>query len=215
MKFKIVVIVALSIFLLTCAKERKKKPVDDSNQSNNAITSIIHEGSYTVNVDSSIIKWTGKEITTDSHYGTLGLKQGAVEVSSAGIVRGNIVVDMNSIQCLDMTGRGKTKLEGHLRSDDFFGVQSYPEAALSFTSLSAETSGKIHYTGDLTIKNITHPITFSGLIRQLGNSYSATIHFSFDRTLYDVKYGSGKYFKNLGDKLILDDIDIVAEIAAY
>ena len=214
MKFKIFVIAALSIYLLSCAKERKK-PAEDSNQSNNAITSIIREGSYTVDVDSSTVKWTGKEITTNSHYGTLDLKRGAVEVSSAGIVSGNVVVDMNSIQCLDMSGRGKTKLEGHLRSDDFFGVQSYPEAALSFTSLSAEMSGKIHYTGDLTIKNITHPITFSGLIHQSENSYSATIHLSFDRTLYDVKYRSGKYFENLGDKLILDDIDIVVEIAAY
>ena len=214
MKIKFVVIAALSIFLLSCAKERKK-PAEVSNQSNNDITAIIREGSYTVNIDSSIVKWTGKEITTDSHYGTLGLKQGAVEVSSAGIVRGNVVVDMNSIQCLDMSGRGKTKLEGHLRSDDFFGVQSFPEAALSFTSLSAETSGEIHFTGDLTIKNITHPITFSGLIHQSGNNYSATINFSFDRTLYDVKYRSGKYFKDLGDKLILDDIDIVAEISVY
>ena len=143
------------------------------------------------------------------------MKQGAVEVSTAGIVSGNVVVDMNSIQCLDMSGRGKTKLEGHLRSDDFFGVQSYPEAALNFTSLSAETSGKLHFTGDLTIKNITHPITFSGLIHQSGNNYSATINFSFDRTLYDVKYRSGKYFKDLGDKLILDDIDISAKIAVY
>ena len=214
MKFKIVVIAALSIFLLSCAKERKK-PAECSNQSNNDITAIIREGSYTVNIDSSIVKWTGKEITTDSHYGTLGLKQGAVEVSTAGIVSGNVVVDMNSIQCLDMSGRGKTKLEGHLRSDDFFGVQSYPEAALNFTSLSAETSGKLHFTGDLTIKNITHPITFSGLIHQSGNNYSATINFSFDRTLYDVKYRSGKYFKDLGDKLILDDIDISAKIAVY
>jgi len=214
MKFKLAVITGLSIFILCCAKE-KKKTLEYSNHSNNATIPIIREGNYTVNVDSSTIKWTGKEITTDSHYGTLGLKQGAVEVSTAGIVSGNVVVDMNSIQCLDMTGRGKTKLEGHLRSDDFFGVQSYPEAALRFASLSAETSGKIHFTGDLTIKNITHPITFSGLIHQSGNNYSATINFSFDRTLYDVKYRSGKYFKDLGDKLILDDIDISAKIAVY
>ena len=119
---------------------------------------------------------------------------------------------MNSINCLDMLGRGKNRLEGHLRSDDFFDVNSYPEANLNFTSWMVNDLGKILYKGDLTIKNITHPITFSGLIHQSGNNYSATINFSFDRTLYDVKFRSGKYFQDLGDKLILDNIDIEAEI---
>ena len=72
--------------------------------------------------------------------------------------------------------------------------------------------GKILYKGDLTIKNITHPITFSGSVKKNDIGYRSTINLSFDRTLYEIKFRSGKYFQDLGDKLILDNIDIEAEI---
>ena len=213
MNIKLLIIFIFTILLTGCANN--KESATDNQQIKTTKTSKINKGDYIVNKDLSTIKWTGKEITTKSHYGILDLKEGSIYVNNDGIISGNVVIDMNSINCLDMSGRGKNRLEGHLRSDDFFGVNSYPEANLSFTSWSVNNLGKILYKGDLTIKNITHPITFSGLVKNIDIGYRSTIDLSFDRTLYEIKFRSGKYFQNLGDKLILDNIDISAEIVTY
>ena len=213
MNIKLLIIFILTILLTGCANN--KESATDNQQIKTTKTSNINKGDYIVNKDLSTIKWTGKEITTKSHYGILDLKEGSIYVNNDGIISGKVVIDMNSINCLDMSGRGKNRLEGHLRSDDFFGVNSYPEANLSFTSWSVNSLGKILYKGDLTIKNITHPTTFSGSVKKIDIGYRSTINLSFDRTLYEIKFRSGKYFQNLGDKLILDNIDISAEIVTY
>ena len=213
MNIKLLIIFIFTILLTGCANN--KESATDNQQIKTTKTSKINKGDYIVNKDLSTIKWTGKEITTKSHYGILDLKEGSIYVNNDGIISGNVVIDMNSINCLDMSGRGKNRLEGHLRSDDFFGVNSYPEANLIFTSWSVNNLGKILYKGDLTIKNITHPITFSGSVKKIDIGYRSTINLSFDRTLYEIKFRSGKYFQNLGDKLILDNIDIRAEIVTY
>ena len=213
MNIKLLIIFIFTILLTGCANN--KESATDNQQIKTTKTSKINKGDYIVNKDLSTIKWTGKEITTKSHYGILDLKEGSIYVNNDGIISGKVVIDMNSINCLDMSGRGKNRLEGHLRSDDFFGVNSYPEANLIFTSWSVNNLGKILYKGDLTIKNITHPITFSGSVKKIDIGYRSTINLSFDRTLYEIKFRSGKYFQNLGDKLILDNIDITAEIVTY
>ena len=213
MNIKLLIIFIFTILLTGCANN--KESATDNQQIKTTKISKINKGDYIVNKDLSTIKWTGKEITTKSHYGILDLKEGSIYVNNDGIISGKVVIDMNSINCLDMSGRGKNKLEGHLRSDDFFGVNSYPEANLIFTSWSVNNIGKILYKGDLTIKNITHPITFSGSVKKIDIGYRSTINLSFDRTLYEIKFRSGKYFQNLGDKLILDNIDISAEIVTY
>ena len=213
MNIKLLIIFIFTILLTGCANN--KESATDNQQIKTTKTSNINKGDYIVNKDLSTIKWTGKEITTKSHYGILDLKEGSIYVNNDGIISGKVVIDMNSINCLDMSGRGKNRLEGHLRSDDFFGVNSYPEANLIFTSWSVNNIGKILYKGDLTIKNITHPITFSGSVKKIDIGYRSTINLSFDRTLYEIKFRSGKYFQNLGDKLILDNIDISAEIVTY
>ena len=213
MNIKLLIIFIFTILLTGCANN--KESATDNQQIKTTKTPKINKGDYIVNKDLSTIKWTGKEITTKSHYGILDLKEGSIYVNNDGIISAKVVIDMNSINCLDMSGRGKNKLEGHLRSDDFFGVNSYPEANLIFTSWSVNNLGKILYKGDLTIKNITHPITFSGSVKKIDIGYRSTINLSFDRTLYEIKFRSGKYFQNLGDKLILDNIDIRAEIVTY
>ena len=59
--------------------------------------------------------------------------------------------------------------------------------------------------GELTIKGITHPINFSITLNSENN---ATAMLVFDRSKYDVRFRSGSFFDELGDKLILDDIKL-------
>ncbi|MBT5781983.1 MAG: YceI family protein [Candidatus Marinimicrobia bacterium] len=58
------------------------------------------------------------------------------------------------------------------------------------------------------MKGITHPISFYSKIQKNNEILLAKSKITFDRSLYNVKFGSGKFFQNLGNKLIYDDIEV-------
>lgn len=158
----------------------------------------------TAKTSESEITWTGKKIG-GQHHGTIALKSGSLNVEDNAIVGGLFVVDMTTIKNLDLESQDMNqKLVGHLKSDDFFGVEKHQEATLKITGHSPMENGKTTVTGDLTIKGITHPITFD--VRQNGKTYTADINV--DRAKYDVRYGSDSFFDNLGNKAI-DDIFVL------
>lgn len=154
-----------------------------------------------LNTEQSQIKWLGKKIG-GQHEGTIRVKGGFIESKEDRIVAGNFVVDMTTITCTDLKDEGyNQKLVGHLKSDDFFGVSSIPTAVFTVTETSPFVGGKSTVTGDITIKGKTERITFP--VVQKGNEYTAKI--DIDRSKFDVRYGSGSFFDNLGDKAI-DDV---------
>lgn len=154
-----------------------------------------------VNTEKSSVEWVGKKIG-GQHVGNIQLKSGALELNDHQIVSGHFVIDMNTMTNTDLTDEGyKQKLIGHLKSDDFFGVDKYPTAHFKVTQTTAFKDGKATVTGDLTIKGKTQPITFD--VTHSGEAYVAKI--KIDRSKYDVRYGSNSFFDNLGDKAI-DDI---------
>jgi polyisoprenoid-binding protein YceI len=154
-----------------------------------------------VNASKSELLWTAKKVTGE-HHGKINLKEGIVSLKNNSIVSGKFVIDMSTIEDLDLpAGEWHDKLIGHLKSDDFFGVQTYPEAILVLTGSTPFENGKAMVKGNLTIKGITNQIEFEAT--KLDNDYTALI--TVDRTLYNVRYGSGKFFENLGDKTIYDD----------
>ena len=161
-----------------------------------------------LNNTNSTIKWTGKEITTKTHYGSLKFKEGKINMKDDNIINGMFVVDMKSINCQDLTGKSKNYLESHLKSEDFFWVDSYPEAALTIKSSRLSKNGNYLADGDITIKGITQPVSFE--ISFKNNKAKAKL--TFDRTKHNVTYRSGNFFQNLGDKLIYDDIEIEAQL---
>ena len=111
---------------------------------------------------------------------------------------------MTTLSCDDLTAdSGKANLEGHLKSDDFFSVEKFNTATLTISSVENNNA-----TGVLTIKDISHPIDF--MLVKTKEGYKADL--VFDRTKYNVKYASGNFFKNLGDKLILDEIELSAQL---
>lgn len=161
-----------------------------------------------INVAKSGIEWTGKKVT-GQHNGTINLQSGALVFKGKVLKGGTFVVDMTSINTTDLSGKGKESLDGHLKADDFFGVEKHKTANLVFTNISGKGKGLYTVTADLTIKGITKPITFDITVK--GNT--ATTSLKVDRTKYDIKYGSGSFFSDLGDKTINDEFELKVNLA--
>ncbi len=156
-----------------------------------------------VDVQASEVTWTGEKVT-GSHNGTIQLESGYLMMEDEKIVGGEFVMDMSTITVTDLSGESKGKLEGHLKSDDFFGVENHPTSKLVITSAASKGNGVYGIVGDLTIKNETHPITFDLKV----NEDSASTQLTIDRSKYNVRYGSGSFFDNLGDKTIYDNFEL-------
>lgn len=159
-----------------------------------------------IDIKESQVTWIGKKMTGE-HSGTIQLKDGFFLMENEDLVGGEFTIDMNSIEVTDLSGEDKTNLEGHLKSDDFFGTEVYPLSNMVFKSITKK--GDVYQiTANLTIKEITHPITFD-LKMDKG---SASAKFQIDRAKYNVRYGSGSFFSNLGDKTIYDKFDVAVTL---
>ncbi|MCB0391847.1 MAG: YceI family protein [Bdellovibrionales bacterium] len=154
----------------------------------------------------SVINWKGKKVTGE-HVGTVKVKSGNFDLKKQ---KATVVVDMTSIDVTDLKGEWKGKLMNHLRSDDFFSVDKHKEAKLVLDKMINAGKDKYNVSGKLTIKGKTQPVKFE--VVEKSGTYEGEL--TFDRTKFDVKYKSGKFFENLGDKLIYDDVKLNFKIAA-
>ena len=169
---------------------------------------------YKLDTAKSRIEWVGKKVT-GQHNGSLQIQSGSVTLDKGQIKSGDFTVDMQSIKVLDLQDAGPNeKLTNHLKSDDFFAVAANPTSQFKITSTKVVAPGKADVTGDLTIKGITKPLTIPVTWKQEGDKLSAKGEAKVDRTLYNVKYGSGKFFQGLGDKLISDDFELKLDLYA-
>jgi len=156
-----------------------------------------------VKVKTSSIQWKANKVV-GSHEGDISLQSGELIYEDGNLVGGNFVMDMTSLICTDLSGEYKGKLEGHLKSDDFFSVGSHSTAELVITNVEQVNSKKHNITADLTIKGITNSITFEANAEK--NKFASKIQI--DRTQFDVKYGSGSFFDGLGDNMIYDEFEL-------
>jgi len=166
-----------------------------------------------VDVENSIVKWKGFK-PTGEHFGTIAISKGFLDVNQDKLVGGSIVIDMNSIVVTDMPKDDEynTKLVGHLKSPDFFDIEKYPTAKFEITKV-IELDGKLNAIGNLTIKattkSITIPVNFSN---ENGVSTLKAAVFTIDRSDFDVRYGSKKFFDNLKDKFINDEFELSFDV---
>lgn len=160
-----------------------------------------------INAEKSTINWLGKKVTGE-HSGTVNFKDGMLIFKNGKVAGGNFTVDMTSLTSTDLSGEWKDKLDGHLKSEDFFGTEKFPTSTLKFTKIATKAKGVYTVTADLTIKGITNPVTFDLVTK--GNTATSTL--KINRTKYGIKYGSGSFFDNLGDKTINDDFDLTVNL---
>ncbi|MEN0052526.1 MAG: YceI family protein [Mucilaginibacter sp.] len=157
----------------------------------------------------STIEWVGKKVT-GAHHGTIAIKEGEIVLNNDQLTGGTIVIDTTSIKILDVTDpETNAQFAGHLASDDFFSINKFPEATYQITTVSGN-----HIEGDLTIKGITHPVGFDAAINVNGDMLTATGKLVVDRTLYEMKFRSGNFFKDLGDTLIYNNFELNINVTA-
>ncbi len=174
---------------------------------------VLAGGSYNVDTSASSISWKGSKVG-GAHEGTVSLKSGNLEFSGGGLSGGSFEIDMTTINTTDLSGGRKKKLDGHLMSNDFFSVESFPSAKVKITNVSkGAEKGVYDVTADLSVKGISKEIQFTAHIDHNGDSATAKADIVFDRSNYDVKFRSGSFFQNLGNKLIHDDVEVGVMLA--
>ncbi len=163
----------------------------------------------------SKIQWEGRKLA-GSHQGTLQLKSGDVKLDNGKLVGGEFLIDMTTLQDNDLTDKEyNDKLINHLKSDDFFSVDKNPNASFKITKVEALDNGSFTLTGDLTIKKITHSISFPVQTSNVAGKFEAKGKVEVDRTKWDIKFRSNKFFADVGDKVISDMFGIEMDIVAH
>ncbi len=171
------------------------------------------QNTYKLDTKKSKIKWIGKKFL-GAHWGWIKFKSGSITVDENKIISGEFEVDMNTIENEDLKEIDlKNKLVGHLKSDDFFSVAKFPTAKFIITHSTPLKQEKtrdpnIAITGKMTIKGNTQTISFPATLKIEGEQVSAKTKFDLDRTKFDVRYGSGSFFDNLGDNVIYDNFTL-------
>lgn len=171
--------------------------------------------SYTVDAGNSIVNWRGSKAAYD-HHGTIDITAGSLAVADGKLVAGSFEIDMTSIKDLDLEDAEKNgKLVGHLMSDDFFNAEAYPTSTLAITKVAPVEGNNYMVSGNLTIRDKTHQITFPAKIEVAADQVSAKAMFSIDRSKWDVKFNSGTFFVDMAaDKIISDEIDFSIDLVA-
>ena len=160
------------------------------------------------------VRWSGYKFGT-THESTLKIKSGTITMKNNVLTDIKVVVDMTTIQNTDLQDKDqKEKLVNHLKSTDFFDVQNFPEATFQSKSISRKLNQDYFIVGKLTIKGKTNEVKFPVTLDVTPDKIKTNVSFTFDRTKYDVRYGSKKFFDKIGDKLIYDDVDVYMYIEA-
>jgi polyisoprenoid-binding protein YceI len=175
---------------------------------------------FTVDPATTQIMWEGsKLIGGTNHQGTLAVQGGSIQVLEGNVTGGEIIIDMTSLANLDLeAGNGKEKLEGHLKSGDFFDVEQHPTATFAIAGaepVSGEAGITHRLTGNLTIKNQTRSVTIPAKVAiENGTLTATTPQFVIDRTEWGVKYGSGSLAGIAQDNIINDDVGLKLAVTA-
>ena len=166
----------------------------------------------TLNKDNGKLTWNGKKLTGE-HFGNVSISSGNLKFESGELKGGVIVVDMKSLNDEDLKDpEYNSKLVNHLKSDDFFSTEKYPTATFEITSVMPSKGATYDVVGNLIIKGIKNPSKLKIKRSEEKDKIYLKGDLVFDRTMYDIKFRSKKFFESLGDKLIYDDVKLSVEV---
>ena len=209
----------MTVSVISCKKDKGEKATTTDAGTAKKVEAA---ASFKVNPAASNVMWEGYK-PTGTHNGTVKVSEGSIQLKGDKIVAGKFVLDMNSINVLDLSGDDKAYLESHLKgledkkADDFFNVNKYPTGSFEITKvadLPNDADGHQMVYGNLTLKDQTHQVGFKAKASVAGKAVTITApKFNIDRTKWNIKYGSKSIFDNLGDKFINDEMGLSISLA--
>lgn len=211
------VIVGGFLYVYTGSKEN---PIAQEKQ-NLAGVAQIADGTYRLDPAQSDFNWSGKKPLIQGYInsGTIDITEGLITVSGDSI-SGEFTLDMNTLH-VGLTAKKpgqEGNLEGHLKGERFFDVSKYPQASFKIKKATKgeATAAGFQYTvtGDLTMKGVTHEISFPATVYFASGALQAQADAEIDRTKWGITAGSGNFFENLGDNMIDDMVAISFSIVA-
>jgi polyisoprenoid-binding protein YceI len=182
-------------------------------------TTVAPAPAYKLQPQLSTLGWEGKAVT-HGHNGTMQFSDGELLVKGNTIVGGTVTVNMKTMVATDIKdAESQGKFVGHMSSDDFFGVTTYPTSVFKIVSVTpikgaAATADNVTIAGDMTIKGVTQRISFPAKAGVKDGVAAATGKVTIDRTKFGLKYGSKSFFDTLGDKAIYDTFDLTFNVIA-
>lgn len=202
----VIIVVLVGWFFIWPSAKEVSAPIEEQVELGS-----LPDGVYEIDLDKSELNWEGRKTLIPNYVdrGILGIGGGELMVAKGAITGGEVSFDMTKIEAMT-TGKssGETMLTKHLQSADFFDVANFPMAKLEMVSLSKSATGGYELKAKLTIKNITQEITLPIVINQTAGGLKITGQTEIDRTLWDIRYASTKFFADLADRVIDDQVGI-------
>ncbi|MEM7163169.1 MAG: YceI family protein [Bacteroidota bacterium] len=155
---------------------------------------------------SATITWTGSDATGSyKPTGTLTHKFGNFRHNHGNLVGGLVVIDMTSLSTEN------SDMEAHLKNEDFFDVENYPEAKFEMQSAQLQNAkGKLK--GIMTIKGKSLEVEADAEFIQKGQGYQVKSSLNLDRTKFGITYNSASYFKKLKDNIVADEFSVELDL---
>lgn len=179
---------------------------------------------YTVSPSETTAIWmSSKPLLKDySHTGSIAVNSGSISVVEGSVTKGTVVFDMNSLAITQNSAgaaQDDTALIKHLKSGDFFDVAKYPTATFVMSTTTKRVGEGVAgndylVKGILTLKGIAQPIEVPVTMTLVDGNLHIDGSIDVDRTKWGIKYASGQFFKDLGDKLIDDTFNLQFSIVA-
>jgi polyisoprenoid-binding protein YceI len=164
-----------------------------------------------IDTKESVVAWKGSSVE-GAHTGYVYISKGELMIENGQLMGGTVEVDMSTIEGDDH--RSDNNLINHLKDPDFFDVKKFPISTIAITRVASINVEDKEITGNLTIKGITHPVSFPAKVEVNDGIVKANGKLVIDRTKWDVRYNSGKFYDNLADKTISDSIEFQIKIVA-
>ncbi|MFP4846710.1 YceI family protein [Winogradskyella sp. PE311] len=171
------------------------------------LSNVIAQEQLKINTSKSTVKWSGEySFYFGGHNGTISITEGYFIKTNTVITGGKFNIDMNSIICLDIEDdEANEGLINHLKNDDFFEVEKYPEATIEITAVEYHNNTSMKIYANLNIKGITLPESFQAEVDY--SKQQLTAKFKIDRQRWGIDYKSkfrdGAIADGIGFEVIL------------